>query len=408
MVGLEGSAHPTGDPRTMRYHFNMSTPLLRAFFLSITLISFAYGEPPKYEPLYLWPDGASQAKGSDEKDKPSLAVYAPEKSKANGAAIIIAPGGGYHVHAIDHEGAQVAKLLNAQGITVFILKYRLKSGGYQPDVSLLDAKRAVRFVRSKAKDFHISPTRIGMLGFSAGGHLTSATGTDFNAGDEKASDVVERESSRPDFLVLCYPVISETLNKGYVSTHTKVTDKTPPTFIWFTSEDNLNPEHGILFYQALRKAKVEAEIHIYARGVHGLGLAPGDPSVKQWPAQLSTWLRNGGWYTDAKRMSVTGVVTIDGKPLHRGWVTLIPEDEKQPVACAYITERAAGKFTIAERNGPTAGKHRIIVHEVAQKFLTIPSMDDARSFETDKPNGQPLTVTLEAQPQAIVVAVESK
>ncbi len=380
----------------------MPIPLLRSLLLSLVFTAFAGAELPDYKPMHLWPAGAPGAKGKEEKDKPNVTLYAPDKSKANGCAVIIAPGGGYHVHAIDHEGTQVAKALNARGITAFVFKYRLKSGGYQPGDALIDARRAVRFVRSKAKEFDISPTRIGMLGFSAGGHLAGAIGTDFDEGRADAEDAIERESCRPDFLVLCYPVISEELNKGYASTHVKVTAKTPPSFIWFTSEDNLNPEHGILFYQALRKAKVEAELHLYARGPHGLGLAPGDVSVKQWPQQLHLWLRQGGRLTDAKRASVTGEVMIDGKPIHRGWVTLMPEDETLPIASAYITERAAGKFTIDAANGPCPGKHRIIVNEVARQFLTVPSMDDAKRFELDG------TVTIGAQTPPITVDVRTR
>jgi len=386
----------------------MSTPLLRSLLLSVVITSLALAELPAYEPMYLWPDGAPGAKGQEEKDKPSVTIYAPDKSKANGCAVIIAPGGGYHVHAIDHEGAQVAKILSAQGITAFVFKYRLKSGGYQPSDSLIDAKRAVRFVRSKAKQFNISPTRIGMLGFSAGGHLTSAVGTEFDEGKADADDVIERVSSRPDFLVLCYPVISEELNKGYPSTHTKVTEKTPATFIWFTSEDRLNPEHGILFYQALRKANVEAEIHLYARGPHGLGLAPGDVSVSQWPGQLHIWMRQAGLLTDAKRLSVTGVVMIDGKPIHRGWVTLMPEDASLPVATSYITDKAQGKFTIDAKYGPCAGKHHIMVSEVAQEFLTVPSMEDARTFSSSKPGGEKMSVMIEEKPTAMEVSVQSR
>ncbi len=358
----------------------MITSLLRSFLLSALFAFAAFAELPKYEPIYLWPDapGAPGAKGTEEKDKPSIAVYPAPKDKANGTAVIIAPGGGYFVHAIDHEGVQVAKMLNAKGITAFVLKYRLKPA-YQPSDALVDAKRAVRYVRANAKEFNISPTRIGFLGFSAGGHLASAVGTTFHGGTE-SKEPIEMQSCRPDFLCLCYPVTSGNLQKGYESTHEKVTDKTPPTFIWFTSEDTVNPEHGILFYQALRKAKVEAEIHIYARGVHGLGLSPGDPGAGQWPAEFHTWLKNAGLLTDAKRAAVTGRVTVDGKGLHRGWVTLIPDDASLPIANSYITEKADGKFSIPATHGPCPGKYTIVVNEVATQFLTVPSMDDAKSY----------------------------
>ncbi len=399
-----------GERTFLRYDCRMTFPLLRAFLLAsfaLLTVSMAHADLPDYKPMYLWPDGAPGAKGEDEKDKPSVAIYPAAKDKANGTAVIIAPGGGYHVHAIDHEGVQVARFLNAKGITVFMLKYRLKPG-YQPDVSLIDAKRSVRYVRSKAKEFNISRTRIGMLGFSAGGHLASAAGTDFDAGNASAADAIERVSSRPDFLVLGYPAISDKLRKGYPATDVKGTEKTPPGFIWFTSEDGLNPEHGILFYQALRKAKVEAEIHIYARGVHGLGLAPGDSAVGQWPAQLHIWLRQAGLLTDAKRFEVSGVVTIDGKPIHRGWVTLVPDDPTLPVASAYITERVASKFTIPASHGPCAGGHRIIVHEVARQFLTVPSMEDARQFTAATPGGEPMKINLAPDSPGIEVVVRSK
>lgn len=261
----------------------------------------------------LWPGGAPAAAGSEDRDKPDLTFYVVDRAKSVGTAVVVCPGGGYGALAVDHEGKQIAEYLNKLGISAFVLKYRL-GPRYRHPAPLHDAQRALRIVRSRAAEFNVAPDRIGIWGFSAGGHLASTTGTHFDTGKPDASDPIERASSRPDFMILAYPVISFTteyahagsrrnlLGEQYdpnlaasLSNETQVTPQTPPTFLFHTNEDTgVPPENSILFYHALRKAKVPAEMHIYERGRHGVGLAPKDPILSSWGDRLTDWLRTRG------------------------------------------------------------------------------------------------------------------
>ncbi|MEX0677618.1 MAG: alpha/beta hydrolase [Pirellulales bacterium] len=262
----------------------------------------------------LWLAGAPGAKGDADDDKPTLTVSLPPADMANGAAVVICPGGGYGGLAMSYEGIDIAKWLNDHGIAAFVLKYRHRGSGYGQPAPLDDAQRAIRTVRARAAEFKVDPARIGILGFSAGGHLASAAGTHFDAGQPDAAGPIERASSRPDFLILCYPVISFTapvthqgskknllgenpdpqLVEKY-SNELQVTRETPPTFLWHTDADTgVPPENSVLFYLALRKAKVPAELHVYEKGRHGLGLAREVPAVKTWPDLAIDWMRGRG------------------------------------------------------------------------------------------------------------------
>ncbi len=268
--------------------------------------------PPE---IPLWDGAAPGALGDAESDRPTLTIVRAARGPS-GTGIIIAPGGGYGALAMDHEGRQVAAYLNAMGVSAFILKYRL-GPRYRHPVELGDAQRAIRLVRARAKEFGVLPDRIGMMGFSAGGHLTATAGTQFDGGKPEAADAVERASSRPDFLVLGYPVISfdpAITHAGSVrnllgekpdpalisrlSNDLQVTPETPPTFLFHTSADTaVPPENSVRFYLALRQAKVPAELHIFENGPHGVGLALGDPALGAWPPLLTTWLRARGLLT---------------------------------------------------------------------------------------------------------------
>ncbi|MCP4256343.1 MAG: alpha/beta hydrolase [Planctomycetes bacterium] len=268
----------------------------------------------KVEPL--WADGAPGAKGSEDGDKPSLTIYLPAKEKATGAAVVICPGGGYGHLAMDHEGHQIAQWLNSFGVAGFILQYRhSKSGsGYGHPAPLQDAQRAVSTVRARAKEWNVEPGRIGILGFSAGGHLASSAGTHFQRRYSDAKDSIDKASCRPDFMILIYPVISFTeqcthkgsrrnllgnnLSKHLVenmSNERQVTPETPPTFLVHGNDDKgVPPENSILFYLALRKAKVPAEMHIYENGRHGFGLGQKFGAVSSWPLRCEDWMRGRG------------------------------------------------------------------------------------------------------------------
>jgi acetyl esterase/lipase len=264
--------------------------------------------------VLLWPGGAPLAVGNEAVDRPSLTVYQPETTPTNGTAVVVCPGGGYGALAVDHEGKQIAKWLNSLGVTAFVLKYRLGPRYHHP-VPLLDAQRAVRTVRARAGEWKIDADRIGLWGFSAGGHLASTAGTHFDPGMADSSDPIDRVSSRPDFLILSYPVV--TMKPPYthsgsrnnllgkapdsqlvesLSNETQVTARTPPTFLMHTNADSaVAPENSVLFYLALRKAGVPAEIHIYQKGRHGVGLATNDPVLSAWPNALAQWLKVNGW-----------------------------------------------------------------------------------------------------------------
>ncbi|MBZ5575729.1 MAG: alpha/beta hydrolase [Acidobacteriia bacterium] len=274
-----------------------------------------WGQPAAQGPptFTLWENGAPGTLGTADEDRPTLTRYqAPGRSRSQ-TAVVIAPGGGYAHLAMDKEGRQVASWFNGLGVTAFVLQYRLGPRYHHP-VELGDAQRAIRLVRSRAAQYGIAADRIGMMGFSAGGHLSATAGTHFDEGQPGASDPVDRASSRPDFLILAYPVISfdpAIAHAGSVqnllgdhpdaallqnlSNELHVTSKTPPTFLFHTSNDSTVPvENSIRFYLALRKAKIPAEMHIFENGPHGVGLASGDPELSLWPTLLANWLRGRG------------------------------------------------------------------------------------------------------------------
>ncbi|HEY6291721.1 MAG TPA: alpha/beta hydrolase [Terriglobia bacterium] len=263
--------------------------------------------------IQLWEHGAPGALGNGDADTPTLTLYTPLNPAASGTAVIVAPGGSYQFLATNHEGRQVADWLNALGITAFVLKYRL-GPRYRHPVELGDAQRAIRLVRTRAKEFDILPDRVGVMGFSAGGHLASTAGTHFDRGNPAAADPVDRASSRPDFLILAYAVISFTAPYTHqgsakallgdhpdpmlledLSNELHVTPQTPPTFLFSTSADTAVPsENSAAFYLALHKAGVPAELHIFEKGPHGVGLDLSDPALGEWPTLLANWLRGRG------------------------------------------------------------------------------------------------------------------
>jgi acetyl esterase/lipase len=263
--------------------------------------------------LPLWPGGAPGALGTQDSDIPAITVYLPRTMTANTPAIIICPGGGYVNLAMNHEGRQVANYLNSLGVAAFVLRSRL-GPRYRHPIELGDAQRAIRMVRSRAAEWRLDPARIGVLGFSAGGHLAMTASTQFDAGNPNAADAIDRANSRPDFTVLGYPVISLTeswthqgsknsllgpnpepeLVKSLSGEHA-VTRQTPPTFLFHTNADTaVPPENSVYYYLALRKAGVAAEMHIFEKGPHGVGLANDDAALSEWSKLLANWLRVHG------------------------------------------------------------------------------------------------------------------
>jgi acetyl esterase/lipase len=281
----------------------------------------AHAEPPSADidpalglsTIPLWGQGAPGALGNEYEDLPTLTVFRPQHGRSNGAAVVIAPGGGYQGRTSNLEGRQVADWYNARGFTAFVLKYRLGAKYLYP-IPLTDATRSIRVARSLAEKYNLDLTRIGMTGFSAGGHLAAMVGNSCDDGNAGSKDLIERFSSRPDFLVLGYPWLNamqpsvrdgipfyqaimklpEARYPEFVN-YTPlfhVTSRTPPTFIFITSDDaTVSVQSSVDYYSALRAAGVAAELHIFAHGAHGVGLGSGDPALDLWPTLLDAWLR---------------------------------------------------------------------------------------------------------------------
>jgi acetyl esterase/lipase len=260
--------------------------------------------------INLWPQSVPYAQGNGPEDTPSLTPYLVENNERAGA-VIVCPGGGYRVRAA-HEGEPIARWLNSIGIHAFVLSYRVAPYTYPS--ALLDARRAIRTVRHRAEEWRIDPGKIGILGFSAGGHLASTAGTHYDQGNGGDAEPIERESSRPDALILCYPVITfgeyrhhgsmiallgetpEEARRLSLSNEKQVTADTPPTFLWHTADDEGVPvENSMLFAQSLSVNKVPFELHVYESGRHGLGLAEDDASVGTWSTLCGLWLKKRGF-----------------------------------------------------------------------------------------------------------------
>ncbi len=285
---------------------------LRLFALALSITGTLTGTP--LDPIPLWPGGAPGALGTADTDTPTLTAFLPPVEKRNGAAIVICPGGGYG-HLAAHEGAGYAKWLADHGIAGIVLKYRLGSKGYRHPAMLNDAARAVRLTRSKAADWKIDPTRVGIMGSSAGGHLASTLITHHDSGKPGDADPVERLSSRPDIGILCYAVITmgEHTHQGsktnllgntpapelvdWLSGEKQVTKDTPPCFIWHTWEDKaVKAENSLEFALAMRRAGVPFDLHIYEKGGHGIGLGGRSGSeIHPWAADCLHWLKIRGF-----------------------------------------------------------------------------------------------------------------
>ncbi|HET6441522.1 MAG TPA: alpha/beta hydrolase [Phycisphaerae bacterium] len=264
----------------------------------------------KPQAVFLWSDGAPGAKGNSLEDKPRITPYLVPGDGPN-ACVVVCPGGGYGGRAA-HEGEPVARWLNTLGISGVVLDYRVAP--YRHPIPLGDAQRAIRFVRAKAAEWRIDPKRVGILGFSAGGHLAASASTIFDAGNPDATDPIDRRSCRPDATVLCYPVITfgefrhhcsmvnllgndpDPKLRESLSLETRVTPQTPPTFLWHTSDDSGVPvENSLLYAMALRKNKVPFALHVFPHGPHGIGLAANVPEARQWPTLCAEWLKGLGF-----------------------------------------------------------------------------------------------------------------
>lgn len=285
---------------------------MKALFASVIIFSsLILSRAQMQTPIPLWPNGAPGALGTSSNDIPTLTPYLPDATNATGAAMVICPGGAYQFLA-PLEGNDYALWLNQHGITCFVLKYRLGPNGYHYPAEFQDVTRAIRWVRAHADEYKIDPQRVGIIGSSAGGHLAATLLTHFDFGDTNSADVIERQSSRPDLGILCYPVITmgefahqiskdNLLGKNpaaklvtELSNELQVKTNTPPCFIWCTGQDESVPmENSLMFAEALRKNHVPFDLHIYQKGGHGMGLADKPPFAHPhpWAGDCWFWLK---------------------------------------------------------------------------------------------------------------------
>jgi acetyl esterase/lipase len=268
--------------------------------------------------ILLWPGGAPGAQGEEDIDKPSLTVFLPTGPNATKTGVVVAPGGSYQHLALEKEGFAIARWLNERGVAAFVLQYRVGPKYHHP-VEIGDAQRAIRMVRANAAEYGVATDHVGIWGFSAGGHLAATAGTRFDSGNPAAKDVIDQQGSKPDFLVLAYPVITfqePSLHRGSLkyllgdtpdpklvdslSAETQVTKDTPPTFLFSTTDDKTVPViNTVMFYSALVKAGVPAEMHIFQHGAHGAGLSPGNSQLSVWPDLVAKWMRERGYMATA-------------------------------------------------------------------------------------------------------------
>lgn len=292
--------------------------------MRIILILFALSSYLHADWQNLWPGvapGAEQPPAGTEVttdrghkgyiEVPQYWLHKPDAQIANGAAVVIFPGGGYGILAMEHEGHDYAKWLNERGFTAIVVKYRVGAGlGYQYPVPFLDARRAIRTLRHRSEELGLDSQRIGVMGSSAGGHLASLCATRFDDSfEEESSDEIDALSARPDFAILCYPVITmsahghsgsrknllgktpppELLEK--LSTEKAVSEATPPTFLLTTSDDNVDCRNSLFFAAACKEHKVPVTLHLFEKGGHGYGLE-GKGTLATWPGRLDQWLED--------------------------------------------------------------------------------------------------------------------
>jgi acetyl esterase/lipase len=297
---------------------------MKSILVLFSLFIISYSSMAQDFKLKVWPNGAPDSNGITQPEEifdgkrvrnvteAEIYVYLPKMGVNKGAAIVICPGGGYGMEAMDHEGYDMAEWLALQGVAGIVLKYRLPNGHDQ--IPLEDAQRAIRIVRQKATEWGINPAKVGIAGSSAGGHLASTAGTKFDLGKPESTDPIDKYSCRPDFMLLLYPVITFDEQFGHMGSRTNligpgnkwelvekysnelhVTAQTPPTFLILSDDDGaVPPRNSIEFYMALKKFNIPAEMHIFRDGGHGFGMNKINKPVDQWPNLFALWMKAQG------------------------------------------------------------------------------------------------------------------
>ncbi len=320
------------------------------------------------DPILLWPNGAPGATGNSDEDNPAIIPFVPEPLKQNGAAVLVVPGGGFTIRAVDHEGVLVAQWLKDHGITAFLLRYRLRPL-YTRNEWIKDGQRAMQYIRAHANEYKLSIDRVGAVGFSAGATLIADMTLNTTPVQTTATDPLDRISSKPDFLILAYGSmrISANADSGAVANF-------PPTFMYGTSEDRGSNGGMQEMFNRLYRANVPVEAHFFQNGIHGTGFALGDPVLGQWTNLLHNWLAVGGFLTSKQQVDLSGVVKLDGSPLLKGMVILTPVDDRNaPPVIVYINNTGTGelgRFLVPRKQGPVEGKYKIEVRQDATRWTS--------------------------------------
>ncbi len=340
-------------------------------WLSAALFIFSiglFGQTTLSKPILLWPDGAPGTTGNSDEDKPAIIPFIPEASEQNGTAMLVIPGGGFTIRAVDHEGVLVCQWLKERGITAFLLRYRLRPL-YERKDWLLDGQRAMQYIRANASRYQLDVDRIGAVGFSAGANLVADLGFNGSPGMSDASDPLEKQSAIPSFNVLAYGSMAfpSDLPADRIKT-------IPPTFMYSTTEDAGSIYGMSSLYSDLMRHKVPVESHFFQNGVHGTGFAVGDPVLGQWTQMLWNWMHTNGFLSGKPRMPISGVVKLDGSPLLRGLIVLTPvEDANDPPVIIYMTNTGTGelgRFDMPENQGPVKGKYKVEVRQEATRWTS--------------------------------------
>jgi len=338
------------------------------FLVILIALSFTATAQKLADPVLLWPAGAPGATGVSDEDKPAIIPFIPEASKRNGAAVLVVPGGGFTVRAVDHEGLLVARWLNAHGIIAFLLRYRL-SPLYARKDWVADGQRAMQYIRAHAATYHISADRVGAVGFSAGATLVADMTINTSAIDANATDPLDRISSKPDFLIMAYGSVRIPANADQA-----VLTAMPPTFMYGTVEDRSSQGGMLEMYTRLYRAGAPVEAHFFQNGIHGTGFALGDPVLGQWTDLLHNWLSVNGFLTERPQIPIAGVVKLDGAPLLKGMVILTPLDDKEaPPVTVYVNNTGTGKlgrFSVAKKQGPVEGRYKVEVRQDATRWTS--------------------------------------
>lgn len=338
------------------------------FGLGLMAISFTAVGQKLAVPILLWPNGAPGATGTSDEDKPAVIPFIPEVSKRNGAAVLVVPGGGFTIRAVDHEGVLVAQWLKDHGITAFLLRYRLRPI-YTRNEWLADGQRAMQYIRANAATYHISADRVGAVGFSAGATLIADMAVSPVTIQVSATDPLSSLPSKPDFLILAYG--STRISDNVLNT---TLAGLPPTFMYGTVEDRSSQNGMLDMYTRLYRAGAPVEAHFFRNGIHGTGFALGDPVLGQYTTLLYKWLAAGGFLTAKPQIPLAGVVKLNGSPLLDGMVILTPVDDKSsPPVIVYIRNTGTGelgRFMVPKSQGPVEGKYKVEVRQDATRWTS--------------------------------------